>query len=739
MSPRDDDLISRLTRLVGSLFDDGDEPEWGAPEDRTKGSKAAKGPGDPLEHVVEFLKEQSAAAGMFRDHSRPGRHQLVAPGEQVELGVELDAILAVAARTARFHVGSETLGPVPVLEDRAARVTFRPKEAGVLTWWYEVLDDKGKVLDGGPEHQRIVHVVGGSPVAAVLGDVVLEAPAPTLDGIRALATRGWELVYLDATVRDRTRDILEAVRAKGLPEGAVLVHSSKDLEFSTLSVDFRHVLALLTVRRARAAGVPLVLVVGVPKWIQRAMDQGEILAVDPAALQDERSPGGVVARAEELARELVAARARTDAYTWRLDRMTRTRIVPGNLCRVEFDNRRARAAVFRAIERARETIHLQFYIFKGCRFTRELARRLITKARAGVRVRLMVDAIYSAPELLGPARALLGGLEREPNLSVLPVDPITAASEIEALRLKQRDHRKLIIVDGEVAFVGGRNAGDEYYSGFDEVPVFDWTDAEEIPWLDAHVEVRGPLVAKVQAGFVRTWLRNRGPAIPSGDLGLARHDPDEAWAPGSSSARFVVHEGIEDANALAAYEAIIDSARERVYVVNDFPVVASLAAALRRAAARGVVVRFLTGNGNARRSDGTLFKGPLPRELFEYVTKQRFGELMLRGVEVYEYSTPVLPNILTRGGTIRPYVHAKVLTADGRIASIGSANLDATAGYWERETIVVVQDPEFVASVDSALTTMFERSLRIDPESDYWRAEATKRSIVGSLWPSWML
>ena len=76
--------------------------------------------------------------------------------------------------------------------------------------------------------------------------------------------------------------------------------------------------------------------------------------------------------------------------------------------------------------------------------------------------------------------------------------------------LKQREHRKLIIVDGELAFVSGRNAGDEYYTGFDEVPITDRTLHERIPWLDAHVELRGPLVKQASRAFAVAWARTRG-------------------------------------------------------------------------------------------------------------------------------------------------------------------------------------------------------------------------------------
>src|SRR5690606_24225885 len=75
---------------------------------------------------------------------------------------------------------------------------------------------------------------------------------------------------------------------------------------------------------------------------------------------------------------------------------------------------------------------------------------------------------------------------------------------------RQRDHRKVVVVDGVKAFIGGRNAADEYYYDWSEVPIADWTLADSIPWLDAHVQVEGPLVRDIQTLFNHTWQRNGG-------------------------------------------------------------------------------------------------------------------------------------------------------------------------------------------------------------------------------------
>jgi len=725
--PRDKDLLARAGELLSGLFGSGSAPRA---SDRPT-PQLAQDRRDAQSGLAAFLQRQTAASGVLRYRSRPGEDCLVAPGEAVEFSVALDAVLGAAAQRVRFFVGEEPLGEQGFGPERVAWVPYQATRPGVHELRYQVLDAAGNPLDGAPGQESLLQVVDRQPVALVEGGLALEASAADLEPLRDLAARGWALAYLDLTQRDRSRDLRRALSQRNLPRGAVLVHATRDTELHSLGVDFRQVLARTTLRRLRAAGVPVVLFVGQPSWMQSAQRDGELqgLALDalPAALQ---APSPLLAELEGLAEQFCAARESSDPLTWRLDRMTRTRLVGGNTCQIEFDNARAREAVLQAVESAQRSVHAQVYIFKDCDFTQALTVRLVSRARAGVAVRLLVDGLYSGPELIaGGTQALLRVLAQQPGVTVQAADPIRAASELEAMRFKQRDHRKLIIVDGTQAFVSGRNFGDEYYRDLREQPIGDWTPAERIPWLDAHAALRGPLVAEIEATFWSGWTRAGGAASAAG----AEAPPQSAH--GACRARFVVHEGVADANALGAYEALMDAARQRLVVVNDFPVVDSLAAAMRRAVARGVQVQFLTGNANARRADGTLFSGGLHRELFEYLTKQRFEALMQHGVEVWEYASPVLPTIVSRGGQVRPYVHAKVVCCDGRALSVGSANLDLTASYWEREAIVVVEDPGVAGAALRHLDEMLARSYRIDPTSEYWRKEATQRALVGKLWP----
>ena len=305
------------------------------------------------------------------------------------------------------------------------------------------------------------------------------------------------------------------------------------------------------------------------------------------------------------------------------------------------------------------------------------------------------------------------------------------SAEVGVSSLKKRDHRKLIIVDGQHAFVCGRNASDEYYTGFDEVPVHDNTPHERIPWLDAHVEIRGPLVRHVQEAFMKTWQRQGGARIE-------RDDMRASGARARSVRRVGVWwciAGLADTNGLDMYEAMFDAARDHVYIVNDFPIVHALERALYRVLAKGVSVTLLTGSAAARRDDGTFFPAPMHRTLFEFMVKAKLEPLLRAGVEIYEFMPPPSANVVARGARFRPYVHAKLVSIDGQVTSIGSANLDATASFWESEANVVVQDPEFASDVEAKLQKLIDGSVQLDPDSEYWKRERTQRAVVGTLWP----
>jgi phosphatidylserine/phosphatidylglycerophosphate/cardiolipin synthase-like enzyme len=694
------------------------------------GGKRGDEPGvidNAVGQVVDYLEQRTAGSSLLRFHPRTSRDRICAVDRPAELSVQVDPILAFSGNTVRFFVDGKPVGDSRLDLERTSACLFTPKNTGLFPVTFEVVGDDKKlrpVKTGG----TLLQVVGDSPVAVVDAGLLFIRGPQEFQPIRDLAESGWAICYTDLDKKDRTSEIRKQLTRCDLPEGAILIHPEEDAGFPTLGVDFRKVFAATTWRRMRAIGVPMTLVVAEESHHWKLADTKGTASVDLPGLRDLLKEEKALQELEHAAGEFSTRfRGSNDLIDWRLNRMTGTRALPGNECAVEFDNHRARREIFKAIDHAASSILIQFYILTDDTFGDALAVHLIRAARRGVRVRLMADALFSTQEVLGIKNRMIQGLGAEPNVEVVAVDPIKITDEFEAVRLKQRDHRKVFVIDDQIAYVSGRNAGNEYYTGFDEVHVTDWTASNRVPWLDAHIRIDGPLVGPIIEMFRDSWERNGGkPFVP---------DAVASKPVGSSRARLVVHHGVTDSNTLGAYEAIIDAAESHLFLMNDFPVVRGLAAALKRAVLRGVEISFLTGNAAVRRDDGTFLRAGLHRELFEYMTKARFESLMEIGVRVFEYSPGPLSNVTVTGGLLRPYVHAKVMSADGKVLSVGSANLDATASYWEREAIVVVQDPVFVAEVEVAIQAMIDGSKLIDPDSDYWKKETTQRTLVSRLWP----
>ena len=664
-----------------------------------------------------------------------GVHQdvLTAPGEDVELSANL-GVAAKLGRLARFYVDDAVVGEASIGPSGEARTVIVAPGPGLHRVGVKVCNDRGDVVSDLVGH-RLLHVASGRPVILVDAELILPRPSDgpppdirPLDALRALIDEGFELVYFDIHEKNRDALIHDAILQQRLPPGAILVYSALEQELRGLAVGFVDMFATSAIRRLRAHGVP---VTSVLTDRETDSDQSRAENVDVMSPREAlgRALAGFAPEAKQAA-DLLRAREASTPLDWRLDQTTGSELVSGNAFDVELDNRVARERLFDALDRAKASIHIQFYIVRPSDFTERLIVKLVQRARAGVQVRFMVDALYSDEEVLGRVNPLIQSLKQEANIEAVALNPIQSGREVGMSSLKQRDHRKLIIIDGNHAFVSGRNASDEYYSGFDEIPVHDNTPHERIPWLDAHVEISGPLVRQVQETFMHTWHRQGGGKIEDDDSVL----PELSRA-GPADGRLVVHRGLADTNGLGMYESMLDVARSHVYIVNDFPIVHALERAIYRALARGVTVKLLTGSAATRRDDGTFFPAPMHRTLFEYMVKAKLEPLLQAGVEAYELVPPPTPNVVARGGRVRPYVHAKMVSIDGLATSIGSANLDATASYWESEANVVIQNAKLAASIEATLQELIDGSVTLDLDSEYWKRERAQRAVVGTLWP----
>jgi cardiolipin synthase A/B len=413
------------------------------------------------------------------------------------------------------------------------------------------------------------------------------------------------------------------------------------------------------------------------------------------------------------------------ALAGRLDVTTGAPAFLGNRVEVTLDNAVARRRLLELVRGARERVHVQVYIVDDDATAREVAGALGEAAARGVVVRVLVDALYSLHGSYGVTNPVLVALDARAGVTVLASRPLRGLPTIEDL--KQRDHRKILVVDGAVAVVGGRNLGDVYYRGFDEARLTPLSGWREVPWLDAGARVEGPAATALDASFLAAWVEAGGepfalsPPVVAGDV----------------RARVVIHRGLRDAYTLEAYLAIIDGARARLDVVNGFPLQFEVQHALLRAVARGVRVRVLIGRARPVFGAGVPFPGSSAiQEVANQLVHARMDALVEAGGEVYELTLSPREGWDPALGAVRAHVHAKLMSADGAVTALGSANLDITAGYWESEALLVLEDPRATAEVEAELDALFAGATRLDPADPAFRDRLVPRAWLSLHWPS---
>jgi phosphatidylserine/phosphatidylglycerophosphate/cardiolipin synthase-like enzyme len=301
--------------------------------------------------------------------------------------------------------------------------------------------------------------------------------------------------------------------------------------------------------------------------------------------------------------------------------------------------------------------------------------------------------------------------------------PLSGAPSIE--ELKQRDHRKLVVVDGRLALLGGRNLAHEYYTGFEEAKLTTKTSWREVPWLDAGARVEGPAVATLERSFCEAWTATGG----------ASFEILEPPPAGATPARVVVHQGLRDAATLEAYLALVETARSHVYAVNGFPLVLELQHALLRALRRGVSVRTLFGHVTPTHA-GEPFEGPweTARAAATSLVHSRMDALVAAGADGYLFAVRDVPGWAPDLGLVQPHVHAKAMSADGRVCAVGSANLDVTASYWESELLLLVEDEATARTFEARVDELIAGSVRVDREDPAWQRLAREREWLRH-WP----
>lgn len=304
-----------------------------------------------------------------------------------------------------------------------------------------------------------------------------------------------------------------------------------------------------------------------------------------------------------------------------------------------------------AISRAERWVHLDNYIIRYDDTGRRFAEALAAKAAEGVRVRVLHDWFGC----LDVPRSFWEDL-RGAGVEVRAVNPPTLGAPLGAIR---RDHRKLLVVDGEYASTGGVCIGDGWLVVSPETG---------LPYRDTAVSVRGPAVADIDRAFAGLWDET-GEALPADERPAA----DDIPAAGEQTARVVIQEP-RRMRTLRMLELLTAGVQERLWITDAyFLSMPILTQALMATARDGVDVRVLVPATNDIRWIGA-------------ASRAGYRQFLEAGVRIFEY-----------GG---PMIHAKTLVADGWFSKVGSTNLNfaSLASNWEID--LVSEDPAFAAQME---------------------------------------
>lgn len=339
----------------------------------------------------------------------------------------------------------------------------------------------------------------------------------------------------------------------------------------------------------------------------------------------------------------------------------------GNTLTLHPDGLDAFATLFHAIESARHTIFVQFFILRDDHLGRDLARRLIAASQRGVRVYVLHDAIGSLGRISSDYR------RRLTDAGVHLRSFKTSRRPLSRFQLNFINHRKLLAVDGQLACLGGFNIGNEYLG----------RDPDYGPWRDTFVCVRGPAALQAAFSFIADWLW-------AADELLDLPTPDTFPDTGDDAIALALASGPSDpwSSTQLMFVGLIERALRRLWISTPYFIPdAAVSAALRCAALRGVDVRIVM----PEKSDSRLV------DLAAILHRNRFRDCPIRF-------------LLYRGA----FIHQKAVLVDDDIALVGSANTDARSIFVHFENSLLALDRDFAATLEAA----FERDLRACIEVD---------------------
>lgn len=353
-------------------------------------------------------------------------------------------------------------------------------------------------------------------------------------------------------------------------------------------------------------------------------------------------------------------------------RRVHARFVPGNRVQLLKDGREAFPAMLDAIAQARRQILLEMYWFGSDRVGRRFAAALTQARQRGVEVGVIYDSVGS----ITADPAMFGELEQQ-GVNLLeyhPVAPWRRRFQFSFTRLSRRDHRKILVVDGNIGFTGGINLADQ------------WAPLEEEggAWRDDMMRIEGPAVEGLSRCFHRVWRRHDLPPLSRIEAGPPRPGDDKLLPVRILGERYFRHRH----EIARDYASRLYAAKERVYIANSYFVPdASVRRALVRAARRGVDVRVIV----PAHSDV---------EAVKFAGRAQYGKLLAAGVRIFEWQDGMF--------------HAKTAVVDGEWCTTGTFNFDYMSLRQNLEVNASVLDAELASSVERSFCADLTRAREIE-------------------------
>jgi cardiolipin synthase len=379
-------------------------------------------------------------------------------------------------------------------------------------------------------------------------------------------------------------------------------------------------------------------------------------------------------------------------------------LIPGNQVTLLFDGPATMRDMMNAAREAKTSINLETYIFDQDPIGLQFAEVLIEKRRQGVVVNIMADGVGT----LATPKEFFERL-RAAGINVLIFNPVDPTKRPGNWQLNNRDHRKIMVVDGRIGFTGGINISETYANSslFRSKHKASTADKKKVGWRDTHIRIEGPAVATLQWAFIDNWVRQDAGELPRVDyfprLGVA----------GDKVLRVLATSPDRDSEIYKSLMVAMNEAKQSIHITSAYFVPdQQIVDALIAAAKRGVDVKLV-------------LPGVSDHDLIKYAGQAFYEQLLSGGVKIYQLQVAVL--------------HAKTAVIDGVWSTIGSANIDRRSFIHNYELNVVVLDPAFGQAMESAFNEDLRDSKQVTLEQ--WRNRPWKdrlREWMGRLAEYWI-